>query len=119
MIRLFGAIAKIRCEDNFLIANNVTFEKDFGPWKKGERCDLIRMNYRTNILEEVDENGHIVRSQEYRIISRSNLLDQIISWLNNDEDPETLITRDGRKVYRFYQGSNIDTFLRSIHAETE
>lgn len=98
---------------------DVEFNRNFGPFKEGEKATRIRVNFKPPTIEEVGDDDRSIRSHEFKLITANNLLEQVIAWMDDDTNPETLFTKDGRKAYRFYEGTLIDQFLRSLHDEVK
>ncbi len=119
MLGLFSAIGQTETDKDGIILHDATFKKDFGPFKEGEKCDYIRVMFKPFKIQEIGEDGNVRRSQELQLITANNMLKQIIEWLDDDSNPETLFTKDGRKTFRFYSGTMIDNFLRALHNEVE
>ncbi len=118
MLSLFSKTGTVEINGSGAIIKDATFKRNFGPFKAGEHCKNIKVTFEPHMIQEIGEDGHIIRSQEMTLITANNLLEKIIGWMDDDHNPETLFTRDGRKAYRFYSGTEIDQFLRALYAET-
>lgn len=119
MLRLLTAVSKVEVNDTMLVAYQPTFKKDFGPWKKGTRVHKLIQHFDKDVMEEYNDKDEMIKKSEIRLITGGDHIEAIVKWMDSDKDFEHLYTQDGRKVFRFYEGTLIDRYLRELYEEVK
>jgi hypothetical protein len=104
-------------DNPYLEVKHAVFRRKFGPWKKGHEAKVLRFDYKRELLSEFNEKGERLQAQDVRMMSSYAKLKEIVNWMDDPDNPETLHTKDGRRVYTFYSGTLIDTYLRDLYEE--
>jgi len=53
------------CEEMFGFGT-VTFKRDFGPWKQGDRVEILWFHLETGVVEEQDKQG-VVKTAKFKL----------------------------------------------------
>lgn len=61
----------IKYDGEDFVIGKCTFLIDFGPWKKGEKCEYIEIDFEECVIREYDfKNQTILKTGEFKIISK-------------------------------------------------
>ena len=55
------------CSPESLAFSGVTFKRDFGPWKKGDKAGFISFELEKSAIKEVDDTGTVVKSCKFTL----------------------------------------------------
>jgi hypothetical protein len=93
------------------------FKYDFGPWKQGHVCKILRYDLNKGVFEELNEEGLLINIREIAIVTKVKELAEFMHWLEDENSNEHLYTREGVRVYRIYENTKLIRTLKDLAKE--
>lgn len=104
-------------DNNLIEIRGATFKKDIGPWKTGHYVNRLRWDIVNGTIMEIDNSDNIINAQQMCLITRNPVIEKMVEWLDDEEANEHLYTKEGVRVYRIYENTELIRTIRRIDYE--